>query len=231
MRRLSSETSSRGVFLGQQPALHAGRLHGDRRHHRQRFGPPVRIADRRHAERERVRAGRRVDEAVDDVGDDGLHLRRVIDAEHFAIGAEQADRIGVPRFVTGFAEDPIDDRLLGPRGRGDAVRVGPDIVLAPHLALIVGQRAAAFGDARAGDARLHRREPPPIGVVCAGLTGASAPPLADPANGLLAAALPRAVAIAGAACRFPAAVVLRAHECCAESHRAARPAILVSCPR
>ncbi len=146
------------VFLGQQPTLHAGRLHRYRRQHRQRFGPPVRVAHGRHAERKGIRIRRRIDEPVRNIGHDRLHLRRVIDAESLAVGAQQADRIGVPRFVTRFAQNPIDNGLLGPRGGGDAECVGSNIVLAPHLALILRQRTAALGDAGPRDSRIDGRE-------------------------------------------------------------------------
>src|SRR5262249_55047877 len=69
-------------------------------------------------------------------------------------------------FVTGFAQDPVDDGLLGVLGVGVAERVRGDVVLAPHLAGVVGERARAFGDLRVNgrggrggghDARLRKR--------------------------------------------------------------------------
>ena len=73
------------------------------------------------------------------------------------IAPRAPERFGVPGFVAGLAEDPVDDRLLGLGCVADAIGVGSDVVLAPHLALIVGQRAAAFGDAGAGDGGPGRR--------------------------------------------------------------------------
>ena len=70
--------------------------------------------------------------------DNLLHLRRVVDPQGARIGAEQGDRRAVPGLVASFAEDPIDDRLLGPGRRGHPERVGCDVVLAPHLPLHAG---------------------------------------------------------------------------------------------
>ena len=101
-----------------------------------------------------MRLGLGVDEAVDHFRDDRVHLWRVIRDQRAAIGAQQAERLGVPGFVAGFTKDPIENRLFGPAGRGDSRRVGTDVVLAPFLSRFGRQRAGAFGDA--GD-RLSRR--------------------------------------------------------------------------
>ena len=93
-------------------AADAGRLDRDRRHVRIRFGAPVWIAHRGDTHRERVGTGGSIDEAVHDVGDDSLRLGRVIHAQHLPVGAQEADRLRVPCFVSCFAQDPIDDRLL-----------------------------------------------------------------------------------------------------------------------
>ena len=95
------------------------------------------MADGRHADAQGVCFGLRADKAIDDFGDDALYLRRVVDAQSAFRTAEQGDGLAVPRFVSGFAKDPIDDRSLWLVGRRDPKRIGRNVVLAPHLTVVV----------------------------------------------------------------------------------------------
>jgi hypothetical protein len=122
----------RRVFLVDEPGLNALRLYGHGVQHGLGLGAPVRVTDGGHAQREGMRFGLAVEKAIDDVGHHGMHLRGVIDAQHALIGAQQAQRFGVPGLVARLAQNPIDDGLFGTVGRRDAHRVGADVVIAPH---------------------------------------------------------------------------------------------------
>jgi hypothetical protein len=60
---------------------------------------------------------RRVNESIHDLADDALHFRGVINLELLRVGAQDRNNVAVPCFVTGLAENPIDDGLLDLRSR------------------------------------------------------------------------------------------------------------------
>ena len=120
---------------------------------------PVRAIDCGDADAEGSRLGLAGDEAIDDVRHHGLHLRRVVDSQSPRRCAEDAEWLIVPDLVARLAKDPINDRLFRSLGRGDARRIGADVVFPPDLPLVVWQLAVAGSDSqRAARDECRRRE-------------------------------------------------------------------------
>ena len=90
------------------------------------------------------------DKSLNQRADALMHLGRVIDAERRTIGAEDSQRLAEPDFRARVAQNPIDDRSFRFIGRGDAGCVRTDVVVAPFLTRVVGERVGALGDARDG---------------------------------------------------------------------------------
>ena len=67
-----------------------------------------------------------------------LHIGRVIDAQCAIRCTQDAERLAKPGFRAGFAQHPVHHGLLRLLGVPHALGVGCNVVLAPHLAVVIG---------------------------------------------------------------------------------------------
>mgnify|MGYP006883863624 FL=1 len=71
--------------------------------------------------------------SVDDVLDDFLNFRCVVNVKFFFIGIQDSQRAVEPHLCSCFAQDPIDDRTFRLFVIGDPRCVGRNVIFLPEL--------------------------------------------------------------------------------------------------